>query len=362
MDNTTKTPNTDSFSSFFNWSKKQCLYLVLSLLVITLLIIILFSLNSNNYEKKIEKIAREIALQKEEYNVLLKIKSTSEKLLDKRKETLKNLETIGLFLDKQEHFLNLQEYYNSTCNEWKQEYSSVKILGTYNSSWGRYCVADVRSEERDEHFLLIRDLVRKSDHKIDLDNEGIRWDVELTPNDLKDRATLTGCNGANSIFYREYFAIVNLKEGSIRHIDSGYPITVNGNRITVKKTTMLRFVTCNADSEYASVYSHYTNQGDPVYLLNGDIKASGYDSDGDRVSMSIYIDLFGNVSGKYVCSAWFSDYELSGERGSDGVLRLRGKNTWGRNDAEFVFSAPYNGKIEGYCDTGNRKYEITLSY
>ncbi len=362
MDNTTKTPNTDSFSSFFNWSKKQCLYLVLSLLVITLLIIILFSLNSNNYEKKIEKIAREIALQKEEYNVLLKIKSTSEKLLDKRKETLKNLETIGLFLDKQEHFLNLQEYYNSTCNEWKQEYSLVKILGTYNSSWGRYCVADVRSEERDEHFLLIRDLVRKSDHKIDPDIGSNSWDVEeLTPNDLKDRATLIfRCVWATNA--GEIFSIVDLKEGSIRHIDSGNSIVVNGIRITVIRKELLRYVTCYLDSEYTSVYSHYTNQGDPIYLLNGEIKAYGNDSDGDRVSMSIYIDSFGNVSGKYVCSAWFSDYELSGERGSDGVLRLKGKNTWGRNDAEFVFSAPDNGKIEGNCDNGNRIYEITLSY
>ena len=131
-------------------------------------------------------------------------------------------------------------------------------------------------------------------------------------------------------------------------------------KITIQ--TLVDIGESRAEGKRVCLYSYYNSDGEPIYLLRGDINANGYDSDGDRVSMDIHIDYFGNVSGNYECSGWFSDYKLSGKRGSDGVLRITGENTWGRDDATFVLSASYNGEIEGYCDNGSRKYEITLSY
>lgn len=361
--NTTTNTSSVYFLSYFSWSSKQCLFLTLPLLIIIILIIIVTSLDFNNHEDEIEINCIKNALQEEEYNVLLNIKSTSNRILENRQNVLKNLETIGEILERQEHYLNLQEYYNATCNEWQQKYGNISILGKYNSLWGRYCIAEVYDKERIDHSLLIRDLINKKDNVVGLDKEGIILaGITLTPNGQKNRAVLIGGNGANSIFCREYFAIVNLKDGTVNHIDNGYPITIDKNIIKVHKAIMLRYVSCNADSEYASVYSHYNNKGEPIYLLKGNVNANGYDADGDRISMNIHIDSFGYISGDYKCSGWFSDYELIGKRGSDGVLRIKGKSTCGRSDAEFVFSAPYNGKIEGYCDNGSRKYEITLSY
>lgn len=343
-----------------DWSRKQCLFLLLPILIITIVVIVIFLLNCNFYESKIEETAKTIALHKEEYNALLKIKSTSERILGNRKNALKNLETIGLFLDNQEHYLNLQEYYNGTCKEWEQEHKSIDILGKYNSSWGKYCIAVVSSMDGNDK-LLIRDLISKNTHTIKLDDFGCYQSrsLELFPNGKKDRAVfISNFLAATSI--TQNFGILNLRTGDIRNIDGGDIVIYENGKITIQ--TLVDIGESRAEGKRVCLYSYYNSDGEPIYLLRGDINANGYDSDGDRVSMDIHIDYFGNVSGNYECSGWFSDYKLSGKRGSDGVLRITGENTWGRDDATFVLSASYNGEIEGYCDNGSRKYEITLSY
>ena len=79
----------------------------------------------------------------------------------------------------------------------------------------------------------------------------------LSMNGDNDRILIQGNNGANSIGYSEYILELNPLDWSIREICSGREITRQENGYKVNRIIMTRWVTCNADSEYASIGEFY---------------------------------------------------------------------------------------------------------
>ena len=79
----------------------------------------------------------------------------------------------------------------------------------------------------------------------------------LSMNGDNDRILIQGNNGANSIGYSEYILELNPLDRSIREICSGREITRQENGYKVNRIIMTRWVTCNADSEYASIGEFY---------------------------------------------------------------------------------------------------------
>ncbi len=102
-----------------------------------------------------------------------------------------------------------------------------------------------------------------------------------------------------------------------------------------------------ADMRYnADTYRHYTKDGTPIILTSNVMRCTGYDEDGDKVQMNIYIDEDGQISGNY-SAGLFTRYTLSGIQSEDGVLEIDAESNIFTSDTKFRLSAKSKGELTG---------------
>ena len=183
---------------------------------------------------------------------------------------------------------SVKDVYEQRSNEIIQELTSRygdKISVQYKyPELSKYCAFSLTGNETE--YLLIYDLEqgilrRFENYNLQTTNAGevcLPY-YSLSMNEDNDRIMVQGNNGANSIGYSEYILELNPLDWTVREICSGREVTRLENGYKVNRIIMTKWVTCNADSEYASIDIYYDLNGklipspgeDEVYTLSGKI-------------------------------------------------------------------------------------------
>lgn len=183
---------------------------------------------------------------------------------------------------------SVKDVYEQRSNEIIQELTSRygdKISVQYKyPELSKYCAFSLTGNETE--YLLIYDLEqgilrRFENYNLQTTNAGevcLPY-YSLSMNEDNDRIMIQGNNGANSIGYSEYILELNPLDWTVREICSGREVTRLENGYKVNRIIMTKWVTCNADSEYASIDIYYDLNGklipspgeDEVYTLSGKI-------------------------------------------------------------------------------------------
>ena len=151
----------------------------------------------------------------------------------------------------------------------------------------------------------------------------------LSMNENDDKILIQGNNGANSIGYSEYILELNPLDWSIRKICSGREITREGNGYKVNWIIMTKWVTSNADSEYASIDIYYDLNGK---LIPSPLKGEPYQFKGkidNRYAVTMQLSIWNDkIYGEYY-------YDRNG---SENVLYLYGGISSGRDIVLLEFN------------------------
>ncbi len=148
-------------------------------------------------------------------------------------------------------------------------------------------------------------------------------------NEDNDKILIQGNNGANSIGYSEYILELNPLDWSIREICSGREITRQENGYEVSRGIMTKWVTCNADSEYANIDIYYDLNGKPI---PSPLKGAPYQFKGkinNRYAVTMQLSIWNDkIYGEYY-------YDRNG---SENVLYLYGGISSGRDIVLLEFN------------------------
>ena len=145
----------------------------------------------------------------------------------------------------------------------KEDYGGwIKVLYKY-PMLSKYCAFSLI--ENGTEYLLIYDLERERMKMFDTNNlrttnagEVCLPYYSLSINEDNNRILIQGNNGANSIGYSEYILELNPLDWNIKKICSGHEIVRHENGYKVNRIIMTKWVTCNADSEYANIDIYYS--------------------------------------------------------------------------------------------------------
>lgn len=159
----------------------------------------------------------------------------------------------------------------------------INVLYKY-PELSKYCAFSLTENETE--YLLIYDLEQEvlkrfENYSLQTINAGevcLPY-YSLSINENNDKILIQGNNGANSTGYAEYILELNPLDWSIREICSGREITRQGDGYKVNRIIMTKWITCNADSEYANIDIYYDLNGKPIpspfkgesYQFKGDI-------------------------------------------------------------------------------------------
>ena len=165
----------------------------------------------------------------------------------------------------------------------KEDYGGwIKVLYKY-PMLSKYCAFSLI--ENGTEYLLIYDLERERMKMFDTNN--LRTTnagkvclpyYSLSINEDNNRILIQGNNGANSIGYSEYILELNPLDWNIKKICSGHEIVRHENGYKVNRIIMTKWVTCNADSEYANIDIYYNFNGD---LIPSPFKGESYQFKGE---------------------------------------------------------------------------------
>lgn len=222
----------------------------------------------------------------------------------------------------------------------------ISVLYKY-PELSKYCAFSLT--ENETGYLLIYDLEQEvlkrfENYSLQTINSGevcLPY-YSLSMNENDDKILIQGNNGANSIGYSEYILELNPLDWSIRKICSGREITRQGNGYKVNRIIMTKWVTCNADSEYANIDIYYDLNGK---LIPSPLKGELYQFKGkinNRYAVTMQLSIWNDkIYGEYY-------YDRNG---SENVLYLYGGISSGRDIVLLEFNdkgeqtSTFNGKF-----------------
>lgn len=214
------------------------------------------------------------------------------------------------------------------------EYGDKIIVRYKYPELSKYCAFSLT--ENDTEYLLIYDLEqevlkRLENYSLQTINAGevcLPY-YSLSMNEDNDRILIQGNNGANSIGYSEYILELNPLDWSVREICSGREITRQENGYKVNRIIMTKWVTCNADSEYANIDIYYDFNGN---LIPSPLKGEPYQFKGkinNRYAVTMQLSIWNDkIYGEYY-------YDRNG---SENVLYLYGGISSGRDIVLLEFN------------------------
>ena len=229
---------------------------------------------------------------------------------------------------------NYEEKSEAIISRLTGEYGDqIKVLNKY-PELSKYCAFSLTENETE--YLLIYDLEQEvlkrfENYSLQTINAGEvclpYYNLSMNEND--DKILIQGNNGANSIGYSEYILELNPLDWSIRKICSGREITREGNGYKVNWIIMTKWVTCNADSEYASIDIYYDLNGK---LIPSPLKGESYQFKGkidNRYAVTMQLSIWNDkIYGEYY-------YDRNG---SENVLYLYGGISSGRDIVLLEFN------------------------
>lgn len=229
---------------------------------------------------------------------------------------------------------NYEEKSEAIISRLTGEYGDqIKVLNKY-PELSKYCAFSLTENETE--YLLIYDLEQEvlkrfENYSLQTINAGEvclpYYNLSMNENDNK--ILIQGNNGANSIGYSEYILELNPVDWSIRKICSGREITREGNGYKVNWIIMTKWVTCNADSEYASIDIYYDLNGK---LIPSPLKGESYQFKGkidNRYAVTMQLSIWNDkIYGEYY-------YDRNG---SENVLYLYGGISSGRDIVLLEFN------------------------
>ena len=209
----------------------------------------------------------------------------------------------------------------------------ISVLYKYPELF-KYCAFSL-TENETEYFLIYdleQDVLKRfENYSLQTINAGevcLPY-YSLSMNEDNDRILIQGNNGANSIGYSEYILELNPFDWSIREICSGREITRLENGYKVNRIIMTRWVTCNADSEYANIDIYYDLNGK---LIPSPLKGEPYQFKGkinNRYAVTMQLSIWNDkIYGEYY-------YDRNG---SENVLYLYGGISSGRDIVLLEFN------------------------
>ena len=229
---------------------------------------------------------------------------------------------------------NYEEKSEAIISRLTGEYGDqIKVLNKY-PELSKYCAFSLTENETE--YLLIYDLEQEvlkrfENYSLQTINAGEvclpYYNLSMNENDNK--ILIQGNNGANSIGYSEYILELNPVDWSIRKICSGREITREGNGYKVNWIIMTKWVTSNADSEYASIDIYYDLNGK---LIPSPLKGEPYQFKGkidNRYAVTMQLSIWNDkIYGEYY-------YDRNG---SENVLYLYGGISSGRDIVLLEFN------------------------
>ena len=229
---------------------------------------------------------------------------------------------------------NYEEKSEAIISRLTGEYGDqIKVLNKY-PELSKYCAFSLTENETE--YLLIYDLEQEvlkrfENYSLQTINAGEvclpYYNLSMNEND--DKILIQGNNGANSIGYSEYILELNPLDWSIRKICSGREITREGNGYKVNWIIMTKWVTSNADSEYASIDIYYDLNGK---LIPSPLKGESYQFKGkidNRYAVTMQLSIWNDkIYGEYY-------YDRNG---SENVLYLYGGISSGRDIVLLEFN------------------------
>lgn len=229
---------------------------------------------------------------------------------------------------------NYEEKSKAIISRLAGEYGDqIKVLNKY-PELSKYCAFSLTENETE--YLLIYDLEQEvlkrfENYSLQTINAGEvclpYYNLSMNEND--DKILIQGNNGANSIGYSEYILELNPLDWSIRKICSGREITREGNGYKVNWIIMTKWVTSNADSEYASIDIYYDLNGK---LIPSPLKGEPYQFKGkidNRYAVTMQLSIWNDkIYGEYY-------YDRNG---SENVLYLYGGISSGRDIVLLEFN------------------------
>lgn len=229
---------------------------------------------------------------------------------------------------------NYEEKSEAIISRLTGEYGDqIKVLNKY-PELSKYCAFSLTENETE--YLLIYDLEQEvlkrfENYSLQTINAGEvclpYYNLSMNEND--DKILIQGNNGANSIGYSEYILELNPLDWSIRKICSGREITREGNGYKVNWIIMTKWVTSNADSEYASIDIYYDLNGK---LIPSPLKGEPYQFKGkidNRYAVTMQLSIWNDkIYGEYY-------YDRNG---SENVLYLYGGISSGRDIVLLEFN------------------------
>lgn len=209
-----------------------------------------------------------------------------------------------------------EEKSEAIISKLKEEYGGwIKVLYKY-PELSKYCAFSLTENETE--YLLIYDLEQEvlkrfENYSLQTINTGevcLPY-YSLSINENNDKILIQGNNGANSIGYAEYILELNPLDWSIREICSGREITRQGNGYKVNRIIMTKWVTCNADSEYANIDIYYDLNGKPIPspLKGESYQFKGYIDNQYAITMQLSI-CDDKIYGEYYYDKYDSENKL----------------------------------------------------
>ena len=221
----------------------------------------------------------------------------------------------------------------------------IDVINEY-PELSKYCAFSLTENETE--YLLIYDLEqdvlrRFENYNLQTINAGevcLPY-YSLSMNESNDKILIQGNNGANSIGYTEYVLELNPQYWRIREICSGHEITKQENGYKVTRIIMTRWVTCNADSEYANIHIYYDRNGNliPSSGKGEQFSLAGIIGNKYAITMSLSFNTNGNIYGTYYYN----------KRGRDNTLYLYGGASANEDMVllEFTESGQQTGIFKG---------------
>lgn len=221
----------------------------------------------------------------------------------------------------------------------------ISVLYKY-PELSKYCAFSLT--ENGTEYLLIYDLEQEvlkrfENYSLQTINAGevcLPY-YSLSMNESNDKILIQGNNGANSIGYTEYVLELNPQYWRIREICSGHEITKQENGYKVTRIIMTRWVTCNADSEYANIHIYYDRNGNliPSSGKGEQFSLAGIIGNKYAITMSLSFNTNGNIYGTYYYN----------KRGRDNTLYLYGGASANEDMVllEFTESGQQTGIFKG---------------